>query len=384
MGRTVLVTGATGALGPHVVTELLRCEDIDRVFVLLRCGPRWHRHLQDLRTCVVRIAEAGGFAHAWSSRLITFAGDVGAQDLGLDAPERDRLAGQIDVVVHAAAITRFSAPECELRRVNVEGTRHALAFAARCSNLRQILFVSTTCVAGTTTGTIPERLAKEPTAFVNGYERTKWEAERLAANAGLPVRIARLSTCIGSEHDGYVHRLGAIHQVLGWAIRGLVPMVPAVDGARLDLIATDLAARWIARAAQETDCEPSVCQIAAGDHAIPLRDVLDFVVAHLRKQHPAWRSRQIQPPVIADAAAFKLFERSVGLSGDALFSRMLDAGRSFFPSLLYPKVYQTAAAERLWGGPLAIPDWRSTLGKVIDFLCAREQRRRRGAVSVHV
>jgi len=45
------------------------------------------------------------------------------------------------------------------------------------------------------------------TEFVNLYERTKWEAEQLTVAAALPVRIARLSTCIGGERTGSVHRV---------------------------------------------------------------------------------------------------------------------------------------------------------------------------------
>jgi thioester reductase-like protein len=102
-------------------------------------------------------------------------------------------------------------------------------------------------VAEARTGAIAERVEDEPGEFVNLYERTKWEAERLTVPAGLPVRIARLSPCIGSERTGYVHRFEAILQSIDWLARGLAPMLPAVDGSRLDLITTDVAARWIAR-----------------------------------------------------------------------------------------------------------------------------------------
>ena len=43
MGRTVLITGASGALGPPLLAELLQSDEIDRVVVLLRPGPRWDR-----------------------------------------------------------------------------------------------------------------------------------------------------------------------------------------------------------------------------------------------------------------------------------------------------------------------------------------------------
>lgn len=385
MSRTVLVTGASGALGPPLLAELLRSDETDRVVALLRPGPRWDRRVQELRASVAQMAaEAGHPRSRPLDRLVCVAGDVSRCDLGLEGSERDRLTQEVLVFIHAAANTRFSTPAGDLHDVNVEGTRHVLAFARRCHRLEQFLLVSTTCVAGTRTGVIAERLEDEPGAFVNAYERSKWEAERLAAAADLPVRIVRLSTCIGGERTGYVHRFGAIHQSLRWLIRGLVPMVPAVDGSRVDLIATDVAARWVARAAEQTVNELEVCQVAAGQRAIPLHDLVECAVAHLRGTRPGWTSGQIEAPVIVDAATFRLFERSVAQSGDVLFARVLEAAGSFFPALLYPKVYETVRAETLWGGPLPLSDWRSTVRKVIDFGCSRQWHRVRAMEPAHV
>jgi nucleoside-diphosphate-sugar epimerase len=188
------------------------------------------------------------------------------------------------------------------------------------------------------------------------------------------VRIARLSTCLGGERTGYAHRFGAIHQSIRWLVRGFVPMLPAAEGSHVDLIATDVAARWIARAAARRVDGLEVCHVAAGDRAIPIRELVHAAVAHLRHRVPGWKSGQIEAPVIVDAATFDLFERSIRHSGDALFGRVLEAARFFFPALLYPKVYETVRAEQLWGGPLPLSDWRATLGKVIDFGCARDWR----------
>lgn len=385
MRRTILITGASGALGPPLLAELLQSDGTDRVIVLLRPGPRRDRRVQELRAAVAQMAAEAGHQRAWRpDRLVCVAGDIGRCDLGLGRGESDGLANEVHLLIHAAANTKFSMPAGELHNVNVEGTRHVLAFASRCRHLEQFLLVSTTCVAGTRTGIIPERLEDEPGAFVNAYERTKWEAERLAAQADLPVRIVRLSTCIGGERTGYVHRFGAIHQSLRWLVRGLVPMVPGVAGSRVDLIATDVAVRWIARAAEHTVNELDVCQVAAGQQAIPLHDLVECAVAHLRDTRPGWTSGQIEAPVIVDAATFRLFERSVAHSGDVLFARVLEAAGSFFPALLYPKVYQTVRAETLWGGPLPLSDWRSTVRHVIDFGCSRQWRRRRAMEPAHV
>lgn len=378
MGRTILVTGASGALGPHLLAELLQCKENEQIFALLRPGPSWASRVQNLRLTLGELTKSESCdPSGFLTRLHPMGADISREDLGLESRDRYRVSNQVDVVIHAAANTRFSAPSRDLRDVNVAGTRRVLELAQRCPRLQQFLLVSTTGVAGTTIGAIEERLDDKPGAFVNLYERTKWDAERLTAAAGLPVRIARLSTCIGDERTGFVHRFGAIHQAIRWLVRGLVPMLPAAHGSQVDLIATDVAARWIARAVARPVEGLEVCHVAAGEGAIPIHELVDAAVVHLRDRVSGWKNRQIEPPVIVDAVTFELFERSIRQSGDALFGRVLEGARSFFPALLYPKVYQTARAERLWGGPLTLSDWRTTLGQVIDFGCAHDWRSRR-------
>ena len=231
---------------------------------------------------------------------------------------------------------------------------------------------------------IAERLEDPPAQFVNGYELTKWNAERLVASSDLPVRIARLSTCLGAERTGYVHRFGAIHQAIRWLARGLVPMLPAVDDARVDLISTDVAARWIARAAAHPPERCEVAQVAAGRRAISIQELVNAAVAHLRDSVPGWRLGQFEPPLVVDLSTFELFERSVLQSGNALFHQVLKGAAAFFPALLFSRSYQTTHAEHVWGGPLPLDDWRSTLEKVMDFGSAcdwHRRTRRKGALS---
>ncbi|MGH9253853.1 MAG: hypothetical protein ACRD3C_04705, partial [Vicinamibacterales bacterium] len=110
--------------------------------------------------------------------------------------------------------------------------------------------------------------------------------------------------------------------------------------------------------------------------AIPLHELLECAVGHLRARLSEWRHGQIEPPAIVDAATFRLFQRAAAATGDVPLARVLEAAGSFLPALLYPKVYQTCRAERVWGGPLPLSDWRATLGKVIDFGSARQWRHR--------
>jgi nucleoside-diphosphate-sugar epimerase len=392
MGQTILVTGATGALGPHLLAELLRDPANERVLAVLRPNQLSDRRIHELQVAVERLlAEGlGGLGTVPSKkpegtvptlhRLSLVGGDVSKPGLGLERCDPALLA-KVDVVVHAAGDTRFAAPLIQLQEANVAGTENALAFArSQCPRLSQFLYLSTAYVAGARTGSIAECVTIDPPEFLNDYERTKWQAEQCVAASGLPARIARLSICLGSSGDGYIHRFGAIHHSIGWLIRGLVPMLPAAPDACVDLIATDVATRWLARAASLPPTRLEICHVAAGRHAAPLIELVDAAVEHLRAHIPAWKAGQMTPPVIVDRETFDLFARAVAESGDALFNKVLSASSAFFPTLLYPKRFETDAAERVWGGPLPASDWRPTLIRVIDFGRANEWRRVQEAV----
>ena len=167
---------------------------------------------------------------------------------------------------------------------------------------------------------------------------------------------------MGDGRTGYVHRFGAFHHSLHWFMRGLIPMVPASDGACVDVIPTDLAACWLARAATRPLERHEVCQVAAGQHAVPVEEFLDFVVACLRARAHGWARRQIEPPVVVDAQTFTLFQRTAIQSGDALFRRVLESVRTFLPALLTrrsirPNTPQPVGAVR---SRLAIGERRSS------------------------
>jgi thioester reductase-like protein len=349
-----------------LLAEMLRARTHDQIFALLRPGRRATDCLQALRAAVVALS-ADADEPPSLDRVIPIQGDVRHPDLGLSGPDQIRLRSAVDVIVHAAAMTRFSAPLADLRLVNVQGTRHALELARRCSRLEQFLLVSTTCVAGTATGSIAETVSNGLHGFVNAYERTKSESEHVAMGADLPVRVARLSTCVGGERTGYVHRFGAVHRLLYWLTRGLLPMIPAVGDARMDFITTDMAARWIARAVSQPVDRVDVCHLAAGDRAVPAGEVLHCAVGYLRTRFPEWRNRHIETPAIVDAETFGLFARAAADTGDVLLARVLEAAATFLPALLYPKVYETTRAERVWGAQLQLSDWRSVITKAIDF-----------------
>ncbi len=370
MDRHLLLTGATGALGPAITAALLRSGAAGRLTVVVRPGEEGAAARGD--RLVRRAAELlGDEPHAVATRLAIVVGDLRRPDLGLAPEDRRAAARTVDGVVHAGADTRFTAPTEELAAANVEGTRWLLAWARELPRLRQVVLLSTLCVAGTRCGEIEEEPLPRPPGFVNAYEESKWEAERLAAASGLPVQVLRLATVVGSETSGAVERPGAVHYALAGLERGLVPMLPGTPEARVELLSTELAAGAVVRALGSAPRGCAVYHVAGGRRAPRLGDLLEILVGELARRRPAWRRRRVEPPRLVPEATFAAYRETVVRTGNPLFADLLAALDAFTPALGYPKIYVTTRAEELWQGPLPLPEWRPLLARVLDVAIAR-------------
>jgi len=163
----VLVTGATGFTGGHLARALLR--DRHTVAALVRPSS---------------LERAAGLQSAGAELR---PGDL------QDPDSVARAAAGCEVVYHIAATYREAGQsESAYRHINVDGTRHVLE-AARAAGVRRLVHCST----GGVHGHIEKPPADEEAPFAPGdvYQRTKLEAERLAADfgrrTGLEVVIAR-------------------------------------------------------------------------------------------------------------------------------------------------------------------------------------------------
>ena len=140
-------------------------------------------------------------------------------------------------------------------------------------------------------------------------------------------------------------------------------MVPGTESTPVDVISTDVAAAWLARAATQPPHTLDICHVALGREAIPLGQLLDTMIEHLNTSG----RRRVQRPLLVHQDAFSAFNEMVRLSGDALFARVQASAAAVLPALLYPKVYETGNAERCWNSPLPHPPWPILMGRVVSF-----------------
>jgi nucleoside-diphosphate-sugar epimerase len=359
MESSVLLTGATGALGPHLCAMLLGEHPDCALEALVRPGTHPLRRFGALRQATLEAlgTDRAGFV----DRLHLLHGDITRPGLGL---HDDRaLRSSVSCIVHAAADTRFRGPAADQWEVNVGGTRNVLDFAASCPNLRRLVLVSTICVAGNRTGSIPESELSRPDAFVNHYEQTKWEAERLCLASRLPVIVVRVSVVAGSRRSGIVHRLGAFHHAVRWVGEGLIPMIPGASGSTLDLISAEYAAGAVARVSALPGAS-GIYHAAAGERHAPLPELVDFVTEAFRPLREGVESRAERPSCV-EWARFQQYRAQAGSRRDRVIGQMLESADTFLPGLRYPKLIRTDRMRQVL--PLAeSEDWRCTLRKVID------------------
>jgi hypothetical protein len=180
---------------------------------------------------------------------------------------------------------------------------------------------------------------------------------------------------LGSHTTGAVHRPGAVHSLIKWFARGLVPLVPGLPEARGDVIATETAARCLTRAVLAPEhhggwgqTPAPIWHIAAAEGAPRMTELIDFVYQHFAAR-PLWGRRRIPRPQMVGQQDFDRFIAAVEGAGRRLAAEALRSVNRFLPDLCYPKTYRTLRAEALWGGPLPQYDWRQTLERVIRFCC---------------
>ena len=320
--KNVLLTGANGFIGTHIARSLLDDEDVT-VFALVRANDSAEAQAKISREwwyCAELIAALG-------TRIHVVNGDVSQPNLGLNKQEYHNLAQKVTHIIHTAADWRLL-PLDELRKTNVQGTAHLLAFAKeinRQSHLERFSHISTAYVAGGATGTILEDQLTDQYGFFTDYERTKYEAEMIvqAAKEELPVSIFRPSMVVGESKTGSIKAFNTFYFPLRLYLTGKMRLMPVSRSLRINVVPVDYVAKTVTQLTFDAKAEGKTFHVVAPYESLPkLGEFMDFVRKWAKTELSCKLSSPIYLPMSASSMK-ALLKVQRALSGDRRISDAL-------------------------------------------------------------
>lgn len=225
--RVVVLTGATGLLGAHILDLLLRDPKVTKVYCLVRASSEEDGKARIQKSLSARYLKS--FTVETSQRVISLPCTLSeVTGFGLSEADRRRIASEATMIIHAAWSVNFSL-QLHSFKDQLAGLRDLLRLrdATRGAAARLVFISSTAAVSSHAGGERPaqETVSSEPEdSSTLGYSRSKWVAENICASARVggsfstppaysgeatldadekfPVVIIRVGQLCGSRKDG--------------------------------------------------------------------------------------------------------------------------------------------------------------------------------------
>ena len=334
-----VVTGGTGFIGRRVVSRLLDARPDAEVWVLVR------------RPSLSRFERLSG---QWGERAKPLLGELTEPNLGLTDEDVAEL-GDVDHVLHCAAIYDITAAEPEQRAANVDGTRAVIELARRLG--ATLHHVSSIAVAGDFHGEFTEDDFDIGQQLPTPYHQTKFEAEMLVRSAtGLQYRIYRPAVVVGDSRTGEMDKIDGPYYFFGTLAKlAVLPRLTPImlpDTGRTNIVPVDYVADAIVALLHADGRDGQTFHLTA-PKTIGLRGIYRGIAAAAGL--PALRGslpRSLTAPVLKVRGRPKVWRNMVatqlGIPGEVL--DVVDLAPTFISE-------QTQKALR--GTGIAVPDFGS-------------------------
>ncbi|KAJ3279912.1 hypothetical protein HK104_001073, partial [Borealophlyctis nickersoniae] len=263
----VLLTGATGFLGAHLLSVLSSPRyGSSPIYCIVR-GPNPS----------ARITSALSYYSLGppSPRVIPLEGDISQPYLGLPLSTYTSLTQSVTHIYHNAALVNGVLPYESHHPPNVIGTANILSLALASPHPPRVCYVSTASVLASS-GIVSETPDVPPTHLnsLGGYPQSKWVAQHLIHRAvsrrGLTGCVVRPGTIAGPATGGVCNPKDSI-VLLTTGLKSLGVWCPSVLPTSVLMAPVD----WVSAAIAQLGVSGTGVYHLVGTTPLPLRDVVD-------------------------------------------------------------------------------------------------------------
>lgn len=265
----VLLTGATGFIGMHILFELIH-NTKNKIYCLVR-GNDSESRLNKLKSNYKYYFNEDITSYL-DNRVFIVGGDISYINLKLDYDDYEFLKKNISTIINAAAIVKHYGEFEDFEKNNIEGTKNIVDFAYQ-NNIR-LMHLSSISVSGNYLVKQDNRNVdfSENDLYIgqhyqdNNYVYSKMEAEKLILNymeKGLTAKILRIGIASGRFSDGFFQK-GIEENAFYGRIKSIIKMHAISDAMTLQNIEftpVDLCAKAIVTLAKNKVGENKIYHI---------------------------------------------------------------------------------------------------------------------------
>ena len=275
----VLLTGATGFLGIHVLYEFIKNES-GTIYCMFRKGK--FDSCEDRLIDLMNYYFDEDFSDLIGSRIILSEGDITNLD---DFKKLEDCP--IDTIINCAAIVKHYTADDYIFKVNVDGVINGLKFAESRNNVKyvQISTISVLSSFSENEEAYPDMTYNERTLYyeqdlTNKYLGSKFLAERMvleAATRGLTVKIVRVGNLMSRHDDGVFQKNYETNAFLNniKVFKNIQAITPLMSKEETDMSQID----YVAKSVLELSKTPEKCRIfhSMNNHYISNGDIIDVL-----------------------------------------------------------------------------------------------------------
>lgn len=230
---SVVVTGATGSLGAHVVCRLAHDPSLERIYCLVR-APNGPQAVQRVKESLVQRRIYHTLPLVCRNKLVAIPFDQSDSLLGLDEATYRTIASDLRSVIHCAWSVNFNMQLSSFESSCIAGVHNLIDLCRAYDPKSPATFnfcSSVSTVARAPMQHIPESLPELSWAQAMGYAQSKSVAEhiciRAAQRTGVPARALRVGQIVADTQHGVWNATEAIPLILQSALTiGALPLLP--------------------------------------------------------------------------------------------------------------------------------------------------------------